>query len=212
MLPLIAAGGALIVAGAISAARNSPSGSTARGVGDMVSSSGTKRSFARTARWAPLVDKLRGPVPRWLLLGHVSLESDGSPTSTSFLNERGLMQLMPQQSQDLGLDHNRMGDPAYSLAAGAKMYARYGRELAKLPWQAPDDMWRAAYYVFAIGAPARAFVAAAERPLSWSRVVEATRRRCAQSKCKPSVAKAVENNQSVWEFGHLIDERTRAAV
>lgn len=92
-------------------------------------------------RWA-LVNKLlpqlqqaaqSSGVPLGLLVGWIAKESGGRLGETTKYDERGLFQLMPAESQALGVDHQRLStDPVYSINGGLALIARYMGEAGKL--------------------------------------------------------------------------------
>jgi hypothetical protein len=98
-------------------------------------------------------------VPLALLLGHVQVESGGRPDERTKLDERGLMQIHPATSREMGFDHSRMFDPAYSIWAGIEMFRRMADRIAKqysflFPSGRDDFFWHVVRFEFAIGSGA----------------------------------------------------------
>jgi hypothetical protein len=177
----------------------------------------------QTAQWASLVEKIRGELPAWLLLGHIYVESRGNPSevprrkdgSVVLLKgrtepEKGLLQIDQFTSRDLGLDHSRMFEPAYNLTAGVKMYRNYAAAMKKLgSYATSDDFWRAAYFQFALGGgQTKRFLSG--QGLTWQGIEAAVRDFCTKNRCNPSVFSALNNNTTVWQKGHEVETLTRA--
>ncbi len=65
-------------------------------------------------------------VPIGVAIGWIQCESGGRMGETTSLDERGLFQLHPDESRDLGIDHRRLStDEIYSLASGYKLVDYY---------------------------------------------------------------------------------------
>jgi hypothetical protein len=120
-------------------------------------------------------------LPLAMMLGHVQLESGGRPNDRTNLDERGLMQIHPATSKEMGFDHNRMFDPAYSVEKGAEMFRRMAtRTQHDYPSLFParnDFFWRMVRFEFSIGSGAtrqvlRAMLAAGVRPVTWSQFTD----------------------------------------
>jgi hypothetical protein len=73
-------------------------------------------------------------IPLGLLVGWIAKESGGRIGEvTPKYNERGYFQLMPAESQALGIDHQRLStDKVYSINAGLLLIARYMGEVDRL--------------------------------------------------------------------------------
>ncbi len=133
--------------------------------------------------YAPIVAKLAGSdVPLAMLLGHIQVESGGRPDDHTSLDERGLMQIHPGTSKQMGFDHNRMFEPAYSIWAGVEMFRRMADRLQKdFPSLFPvrsEFFWRMVRFEFAIGSGAsrqilRALQAQGLQLRSWPQFVNA---------------------------------------
>ena len=111
------------------------------------------------ALYRPTLERLAGrDVPLAMLLGHIQRESGGRPTERTKLDERGLMQIHPETSKQMGFDHNRMFDPLYSMWAGVEMFRRMADRLQKeFPSWFPvrnEFFWRAVRFEFAVGSGA----------------------------------------------------------
>jgi hypothetical protein len=87
-------------------------------------------------RWmntvVPLLQKYRGDIPLWLLVGWVHQESGGNAADKTALDERGYFQLMPEESQTLKLDHARLSEPEYSVMGGIKLVHYYARLVRRM--------------------------------------------------------------------------------
>lgn len=89
--------------------------------------------------WLP---KLRGPieqlcaaqgVPVGVPVAWVDVESGGRLDEVTSLDERGYFQIFPDESKDLGLDHQRLTtDSTYSLVSGFKVVNYYSAALKRL--------------------------------------------------------------------------------
>jgi len=118
--------------------------------------------------YAPIVARLAGSdVPLAMLLGHIQVESGGKPNDRTSLDERGLMQIHPGTSKQMGFDHSRMFEPAYSIWAGVEMFKRMADRLQQEYRQlfpARDEFfWRMVRFEFAIGSGAARQILSAMR-------------------------------------------------
>jgi hypothetical protein len=88
----------------------------------------------------------------------VQHESAGKPTDRTKLDERGLFQIHPGTSKEMGFDHSRMFDPNYNIWAGVEMYRRMAdrlqREYRALFPTRNDFFWRTVRFEFSIGSGA----------------------------------------------------------
>jgi hypothetical protein len=65
-------------------------------------------------------------VPCGVAIGWIQVESSGRLAETTNLDERGYFQLLPEESRDLGLDHQRLStDSDYSLQSGFMLIEYY---------------------------------------------------------------------------------------
>ena len=72
-------------------------------------------------------------IPLGLLVGWIAKESGGKLADTTSLDERGYFQLMPSESQSLGLDHERLStDEVYSINAGLLLIGQYMKDAQAL--------------------------------------------------------------------------------
>jgi hypothetical protein len=111
-------------------------------------------------RWpalAILLDRHRGHVPLWFLLGWIAQESGGFIGDRTSLDERGFFQIHPSESADIRppIDHSRLSiDPDYSVEAGVRLVNHYS-SLARqrFLYIAPDSelFWRVVKLQHAMG-------------------------------------------------------------
>ncbi len=67
-------------------------------------------------------------VPYGVALGWIQVESGGRLGETTSLDERGYFQLLPDESTEIGVDHQRLSiDSDYSLEAGFKLINYYAK-------------------------------------------------------------------------------------
>jgi hypothetical protein len=129
--------------------------------------------------YAPIIAKVASgsDVPLAMLLGHVQHESGGRPTDRTKLDERGLFQIHPGTSKDMGFDHAKLFDPHYNIWAGVEMFRRMAdklqREYRQLFPTRDDFFWHVVRFEFSIGSGAlrkilRAMAADNVRPRSWA--------------------------------------------
>lgn len=72
-------------------------------------------------------------VPLGVPVGWIQVESGGRLDEVTKLDERGYFQLMPSESKDLGLQHERLSsDSMYSLASGFKLINYYSRAVGRV--------------------------------------------------------------------------------
>ena len=108
-------------------------------------------------RWlgqlAPQLEKLAPGIPMPLLLGWIEVESGGDLKSSTSLDERGYFQLMPDESKQLNLDHQRLStDSEYSLQGGIRLVELYAKTVDSLGYSRSDpDFWRMVKFEHAIG-------------------------------------------------------------
>lgn len=130
-------------------------------------------------RYGPVIAKFASgsDVPLAMLLGHVQHESGGRPNDRTKLDERGLFQIHPGTSKDMGFDHARMFDPNYNIWAGVEMFKRMAhklqREYRQLFPARNDFFWHVVRFEFSIGSGAvrkilRAMTAEHVQPRSWA--------------------------------------------
>jgi hypothetical protein len=110
-------------------------------------------------KYGPAIAAAAGAdVPLGMLLGHVQHESGGRPNDRTKLDERGLFQIHPATSREMGFDHNRMFDPFYSIQTGVEMFRRMADRLARdFPTLLPvrnEFFWRMVRFEFSIGSGA----------------------------------------------------------
>lgn len=63
------------------------------------------------------------PVPKALVVAVISVESGFRPRAVSPAGAKGLMQLMPYTAGRVGLDEQRLFDPAQNILGGARLLA-----------------------------------------------------------------------------------------
>lgn len=111
----------------------------------------------RYAALLPLLDRYRGDIPVWFLLGWIAHESGGVITDTTYLDERGFFQIHPAESRDARppIQHVRLStDPDYSVRAGIQVLRHYA-DLAQqwAPWipYGSELFWRVVKLEHAMG-------------------------------------------------------------
>jgi membrane-bound lytic murein transglycosylase MltF len=129
--------------------------------------------------YAPVIAKVASgsDIPLAMLLGHVQHESGGRPNDRTKLDERGLFQIHPGTSKEMGFDHARMFDPNYNIWAGVEMFKRMAdklqREYRQLFPSRNDFFWHVVRFEFSIGSGAvrqilRTMAAEHFQPRSWA--------------------------------------------
>lgn len=105
-------------------------------------------------------------IPLGVLVGWIARESGGKLEEVTKLDERGLFQLMPSESQRLGLDHQRLStDVDYSIAGGIKLIQAYMADVSALgvALAGSSYFWRLVKLCHTMGSGAtRSIVAAAK--------------------------------------------------
>lgn len=139
-------------------------------------------------KWLPaLRDKLEQLCANWrvplgVVVGWIEVESGGRVSETTKLREYGIFQIHPEESADLGFDHERIHhDAAYGLECGFRLVDHY----RKVSWrflsdagarleQGSETHWRMAKFCHSIGSgAARACIAGAQlKASSWDRFAE----------------------------------------
>lgn len=122
--------------------------------------------------YGPLIAKMAGhDVPLAMLLGHVQLESGGRPNDRTKLDERGLFQIHPGTSKEMGFDHSRMFEPAYAIWAGVEMFKKMADRLQKeyrALFPARDAyFWHVVRFEFSIGSGATRQIFSAMKADGW---------------------------------------------
>ena len=128
----------------------------------------------------PILDRYRGDIPLYFLLGWVAFESDASINEVTPppLDERGFFQISRAESTDRHLDHQRLTtDPDYSVQAGIQLVRYYaGLAQTRYPWAAPGSelFWRMVKLQHAMGSGLTqrliAGMQAAGLPLTWEAI------------------------------------------
>jgi len=90
----------------------------------------TQCAVSDPSKLIPILDQSRGDIPLEFLLGWIDVESAWVLEPPSVTCERGYFQLYPEDSVNLGLDHDRIGtDPAYSVRAGVPFVNRARKQI-----------------------------------------------------------------------------------
>ena len=98
-------------------------------------------------------------VPLGVPVGWIQVESGGRIGEVTELDERGFFQLLPDESADLGLDHQRLSyDVEYSVRGGFLLIDRYRRilrnftvQLQPLLLNGSEFQWRLVKFCHGIG-------------------------------------------------------------
>jgi peptidoglycan hydrolase-like protein with peptidoglycan-binding domain len=97
---------------------------------------------AGVAQLVPLLNKYRGDVPLYFVLGWVYVESGGQIGSSTNLGELGYFQIHPGESQVLHLDHPRLhSDAEYSVYGGIQLVNHYADLAQKLGFQRGTELF-----------------------------------------------------------------------
>ena len=84
----------------------------------------------------PLLKKYASDIPAEYLLGWIEVESGAKLGDLTKICERGYFQVHPEESQALGLDHDRLStDPAYSVEGGLTLVRKYASAVTRLAAQ-----------------------------------------------------------------------------
>lgn len=102
-------------------------------------------------------------VPIGFVCGWIQEESAGHITSTTSLDERGMFQLLPEESADLRLDHERLSvDMDYSLEAGFILIDHYESVVDAFAIEGlthTDDLfWHLVKFAHSIGSGAARYI------------------------------------------------------
>jgi len=98
-------------------------------------------------------------VPLGVAVGWIQAESGGRLGEVTRLDERGYFQLLPEESKDLGIDHQRLStDAIYSLAQGFRLVDYYSHQVDRFAYAAglrvekgSEYHWRLAKLAHSIG-------------------------------------------------------------
>jgi hypothetical protein len=176
--------------------------------------------WRHVARWADLVNRHHGEIPTWVFYGHIAVESGGRSNDRTKLDERGVMQIHPAQSEDLGVRHDlQLGSSPtdataaeYSIVAGGLMYERYRARLVRHFHFGEDDMiWRAAKARFHLPAQAEKILTASPSPATWQGFRAALLHLEEVGGISRSWLRQLASLEAFYRFGHYIASRIEAA-
>lgn len=93
--------------------------------------------------------------PLGLYVGWIAVESGGNLHEVTSYDERGYFQLMPEESAELGVDHQRLSlDSEYSLQAGSLLVDKHATSVRRYAQGVVDGselFWRLVKFDHAIG-------------------------------------------------------------
>lgn len=131
---------------------------------------------------ARLLNKYRLDIPLHFLLGWIEVESGRRIDSSTYLCERGYFQIHPDQSKDLGWNHEPLSyDPDYSIKRGVELVRAMVRATEKLATKygvskASDAFWGLVkMYHWIPSSPEKILAhmsSRGRRPTSWTAIMQ----------------------------------------